>query len=97
MSGSKFYFLKRHGNYFRPEARGYTSDVLEAGIYSKEQARSYEGIDSPIVEIIPISDLRDIVVEIRKKAQFDARRAGSLLNTIDSGRLPSPLRDNGGE
>lgn len=89
---SALFFLKRHGNYFRPGAHGYTTDILEAGIFDEDDAKSYRNIDSPRVEIIPIADLRGIAVEILNKARSDRDRSKILIGTMDSGKRPSVLR-----
>lgn len=88
------YFLKRHGGYFRPGAHGYTQDILEAGIFSREEANRYRCVDSPIVEIIAIEDLRQIAVEMLNKARADVARSKQLIGTMDSGEMPSVLREN---
>jgi hypothetical protein len=80
---SNLYFLKRHGGYFRPNARGYTMDILEAGLYEHDDAMSYRDIDSPSVLIIPAKDLRDVVEGLKAEGERMIERSGALLQTID--------------
>lgn len=39
------YLIHRHGGWFRPEARGYTRNLSEAGLFSAVQARNYIDVD----------------------------------------------------
>jgi len=39
------YIIRRNGSYFRPNAAGYTTSLLEAGLYSREDAESFQTKD----------------------------------------------------
>lgn len=77
-------FLKRHGEYFRPDAKGYTDDILQAGLYTDEQAAKYRNVDSPPVRIIPVEQMRREAEERLYQAKVDQRAAEMMLALMES-------------
>lgn len=69
------FFLKRCGLFFRPEANGYTSEILLAGIFEKGDVAGYQCVEDPPVHVIPANDLRELIEE-------KAKQANELLNRI---------------
>lgn len=47
------YLISRHGGWFRPEAKGYTNSLSEAGIFTADEARRYIDVDG--LSVVPAS------------------------------------------
>lgn len=55
IGGNRFVGLKKRGLWYRPAAKGYTSDESQAGRYSPEEAKTHESVhgDHDDVTIVP--------------------------------------------
>lgn len=53
------YFLRKRGAYYRPNSRGYTTEILEAGVYTEEEVAGYKAEPRMGVSVIPVGDMRD--------------------------------------
>ena len=71
------YMIKRHGLYFRPGARGYTSDIAYAGTYDHNEAAAYLDVEG--LSIIPVTTL---VAEIRREIAGHEARAYALKEIL---------------
>ena len=62
------HFIRRRGGWFRPKAQGYTTRIVEAGLFSGDEARAYqrdvEGISIYRMTAVR-ADLADAIVEAR--------------------------------
>lgn len=52
---SEQFLLKKRGYFYRPNARGYTADVAEAGLYDRKEAEERARM-SPGVTMHPVSE-----------------------------------------
>lgn len=60
------YLIRRHGQWFRPGAHGYTSEVSDAGLFDAKEARGYldvEGLSVVLAE--PVVDEAQATAALR--------------------------------
>ena len=83
------YLVSRHGGWFRPEAKGYTRHLSEAGLFSAAQARSYIDVDG--LSVVPAGAIiTGIDWEI---ADLEKRLASAKeLRARISGEAPAPAQ-----
>ena len=63
-SNIKYCFIKKRGTYYRPNSCGYTSFMLEAGIYSKQEAVSEAlSCDEITIEAVNDTDYRKSIID----------------------------------
>jgi hypothetical protein len=77
------YVIKKNGLFYRENSSGYTSNLLEAGVYSKSKAVR-ESLHCEDIRIFPISSLRASYAR-----EIDAARR--VLSEIDA------IEENSGE
>jgi hypothetical protein len=70
------YIIKKRGYFYRQRARGYTDNILEAGIYTEEEARLCEDNYGGVF-IFPLS-------EVKKSFEKQLEKARNFLAEIDS-------------
>jgi hypothetical protein len=60
------HLIRRHGGFFRPQAMGYTTDIAQAGFFTKEEAEGYLDVEG--VTIHPLSEYADkLDADIRRR------------------------------
>lgn len=57
------YLIRKNGYYYRPNSCGYTSNLLEAGLYDKAEAMESQDMSSGEVKAIPLSDKIDTNIQ----------------------------------
>ena len=56
----QFYFIRRHGGYFRAGAHGYCHEVAGAGIFTAETARKYLDVEG--LSVVPLKSMRAVLI-----------------------------------
>jgi hypothetical protein len=82
---------RKRGYFYRPDNCGYTSDILQAGHYPKEEAKAYCAESGGEVTCVPLAAYRDDLVKAAEAAkaalaQFDA--AMSAVGEITVAHIP---------
>lgn len=57
--GGKFVGIMKHGLWYRPNAQGYTDDFMEAGRFTREEAKKHEQLnceDKVTIHDFPVRD-----------------------------------------
>lgn len=71
------YLIWRHGAFFRPNARGYTTDFSAAGIYSGVEARRYLDVEG--LTVVPVESMKaDVEAEIASLDERASRLRAAL-------------------
>jgi hypothetical protein len=55
----QFYFIRRHGSFFRPGAHGYCDDIAGAGVFDGATARNYLDVEG--LSLLPLRSMRKII------------------------------------
>ncbi len=55
----QFYFIRRHGSFFRPGAHGYCDDVAGAGVFDGATARRYLDVEG--LSLLPLRSMRRVL------------------------------------
>jgi hypothetical protein len=85
----QFYFIRRHGSYFRPLASGYTNHLGAAGIYTGEVARKYLSVEG--LSVIPLKRMRERLKAEHKRASLESQTlAHMLVNPHDLAAAHAP-------
>lgn len=82
----------KNGCWYRDNSQGYTSDISQAGLYSREEAaRHMSAPDTPRkyrnTEPFPLSSVRAMLIRQREAIVMDAMQRVSRINAALSGRL----------
>lgn len=81
MSG--LYVIKDGTQFWRANRRGYTTDLLDAGVYSEAEALSIQGHGKdPQNRAIPLERLCDELAQLQRTAALRYGRAGLFLRAI---------------
>ncbi len=102
------HFIRRNGGWFRPNAQGYTTRVVEAGLFSGEVARAYlrdcDGISIHRMTSVQI-DLAEEIIQARQalarcEAAYARASGGAPFNRSNVVKLVTPAllaQADGGE
>ena len=55
----QFYFIRRHGAFFRPGAHGYCDDIAGAGVFDGTTARNYLDVEG--LSLLPLRSMRRVL------------------------------------
>ena len=78
---TEIYLVKRGGAWFRPNARGYTTEISAAGHYTKADAESYLYAEG--VTIHPASEVVDQIKSRRDTIAACLARAEALIDSLE--------------
>lgn len=86
------YFLMKRGLYYRPNSAGYTSEIVEAGVYGEDEVKGYKAEPAMGVSVIPIG--QEHIDELQRKIE----QAKGIIRTSAAGidGLKAVLAEGGG-
>lgn len=75
------FLIKRHGSWFRPEAKGYTPILSDAGVFDADAARDYLCVEG--LSVVPLESLRERIEEEISDLEERQIRLIALLEKIE--------------
>lgn len=76
----KLYLIKRRGMWYRPNALGYTSDIVNAGLFDLSEAKSHFKTEG--VSVHPLSKMRSVMLGERASLMAKINELDQMLNHL---------------
>lgn len=91
VKAGELYLIKRHGQYFRPAAAGYTSDLSAAGVFTSDVARSHLNCEG--LSVIALDSMRYAIISEIGELEAKAMRLRRMRSLTEGAGMSAATRD----